>query len=683
MKQNLQKIGIFTGSLAFFCTGASIEAKDLFQPEKNNLKQNSTTIIAQAPNSGEPEVLVPNPTIIIEDIDDNAQQPNPGIITNPTQPGFTPPVPNSPSFLPRAVAPPVGDIAVSNIDASLNRIDLGTDVIVPRLVLREAPVEEVLKLLGRTAGLNVVFTSAPSATGELISPTISLDLENQSVEEVFNSVLMVSGLQANRRGNTLFIGASLPDGARNLISRTLRLNQANVENAAVFLAAQGAEVQRLVTPVTEVRDPETNRVVERIEEAAQLDPITATPAEGSTAPLLLSGLRVSTDTRLNSISLIGEPRQIEIATAFLVQLDARRRQVAINVKVIDINLLNTNRFSSSFSFGFDDGFFVQDDGTAILNFGEAQPPNAAQTRGSTFYPTIVPLNSTVGGAEIDVFLDEQNAPFDNINRGTTDFTPGRTVPYARPSFGRNNNPFQPGLAEIDVPEDGPIEYTYELPSLFQYPQRFLLQLESEIQTGNAKILTDPTLVVQEGQGAAVQLTQQVVTSVQTEVDPLSGVRTTTPIIQDAGLVLGVEVERIDDNGFINFFVNPTINSLGPTQEFDSGAGSVNQITLLNTRALASGLIRLRDGQTLILSGIIEDSERTTVSKVPILGDLPVLGALFRSTNSQNERREVIIMLTPKLIDENAGYGSNYRPTPDAREMLQQRGFTTPTPDAVE
>jgi type IV pilus assembly protein PilQ len=155
------------------------------------------------------------------------------------------------------------------------------------------------------------------------------------------------------------------------------------------------------------------------------------------------------------------------------------------------------------------------------------------------------------------------------------------------------------------------------------------------------------------------------------------VRTTTPTIEEAGLRLGVLVERIDDNGFINFVVNPVISAPGGQQRFSSGDGANNTITLLNSRTLSSGLVRLRDGQTLILSGIIEDSERSTVTKVPILGDLPILGALFRSTSTTNERREVIIMLTPKLIDEDAGYGSNYQPGADAREMLQNTGFPVP------
>ncbi|MFM7368209.1 MAG: type II secretion system protein GspD, partial [Sphaerospermopsis kisseleviana] len=90
--------------------------------------------------------------------------------------------------------------------------------------------------------------------------------------------------------------------------------------------------------------------------------------------------------------------------------------------------------------------------------------------------------------------------------------------------------------------------------------------------------------------------------------------------------------------------------------------------LISERSLQSGLIRLRDGQTLILSGIIQDQDRATVNKVPILGDIPLIGSLFRSTNRENVRREVIVLLTPQVMDdtERSSYGYNYNPSPQVR-----------------
>ena len=674
-------------------TNSSVELPK--QATKEQRKE-QPTLIAQTP-----EVLVPNPKITIED---NAVPPSEANTDSPVEENAVPTIPTptapAPPVLPRAVAPPVGDIAVSNIDSTPDMIDLGTEVLVPRLVVKDAPAREVLAVLARFAGLNLVFTDqaqpsgggegaegAAAPTGGSGGPTISLDLENEPVQEVFNSVLMVSGLNANRRGNTIFVGLSLPDTARNLISRTLRLNQVQANAASTFLASQGAEVQQIVTPVEEVVDPETNRVVRREEQPPQLQPLSVAQAEGSMAPLLLNGLKVSTDDRLNSITLVGEPRKVEIATSFLTQLDARRRQVSVNVKVIDVNLLNTDDFNTSFSFGINDTFFAQDQGTAILNFGENSPPNAAQVRGSSFFPAIIPLQSTiVDGASVELapFFDRQNAPFDNITPGTTDFPfPGTAASFARPNFGTNNNPFQPGVSDVDFnfnTETGQVEdleFEYTLPSLFQFPKKFLLNLEAQVQSGNAKILTDPTLTVQEGQEATVRLVQDVVVSVDTQIDPESGVRTVEPVLGEAGLVLNVNVERIDDNGFVNLSVSPVVSAIGSQQVFESGGGAENILNLLNRRELSSGLIRLRDGQTLILSGIIQESDQTTVSKVPILGDIPILGALFRSTNKSNERREVIVLLTPQIVDERSDFGYNYVPGKDARDLMRQRGLTVP------
>ncbi|NET81928.1 MAG: AMIN domain-containing protein [Moorea sp. SIO1F2] len=612
----------------------------------------------------EPDVLVPEPEIIIDGI--------PAAPANAVQP-----IAPAPPFLPRAVAPPVGDIAVSNINAAASTIDLGTATLVPRLVLREAPIREVLSLLARSAGLNLAFAESDEDSGAA-QFTISIDLENEPVQDAFNYILQLSGLQANRRGSTIFVGAKLPQAARNLISRTLRLNQASVQGAATFLATQGAEVQQVVIETEEIIDPETQRVVRQIERPPEIRAITSEQEDGSQGALLLRGLAVSTDDRLNSISLVGEPRQIEIATSLLKQLDARRRQVAVNVKIIDVNLAGTDAYNASFSFGINDTFVVSDGGAAAVNFGRVNPPSRNTVVDSQI-PTVTEFQFSDPEGDGDIFLERQNAPFDNLIEGFNE-SAGTPAVFARPGFGRNNNPFQPGLAEVDVQDDG-VDFGFALPSLFEFPDKFLLTLQAQITSNNAKILTDPTLVIQEGQEASVRLVQEVLTSVRTDIDTDGGAttRTITPVIEEAGLVLTVNVERIDDNGFITLSTAPSITAPSGTQDFNSD-NAQNTITFLSRRELSSGLVRLRDGQTLILSGIIQDTDRTTVSKVPILGDIPLLGALFRSTDKQNQRTEVIILVTPQIMDDtdrNGGYGYSYTPGRDARQMLNRGGFQSP------
>ena len=653
-----------------------------------------------------PDVLVPNPKITIDGI--------PAPATGTAQP-----VAPAPPFLPRAIAPPVGDIAISNINASAGFIDLGTAVRVPRLVLREAPVREVLSLLARSAGLNLAFTGegsgapgapggAPGAAGGA-QKIISLDLENEPVQNVFNYVLQISGLQANRVGNTIFVGSQLPDGARNLVARTLRMNQTLIGQAVGFLISQGAEQQQIgtQTTITVVGEGAAAQRIQNTSTTVQKITPQETGQGGGqqganiTGPLVLRGLLVSPDERLNAITLVGEPRKVEIASALLAQLDLRRRQVAVNVKIVDINLLGTDAFNASFSFGIGNGFFAIDGGNAVFNYGGLRPATADQVSNSVVSPPVI----TNPFANSTVFLDPNNpVTFQGASPGTVTLNPNANPIVSRTDRGSANfpgasvnltDPLRAGVISFTQPTDNIVTITpgangaaptvsvsqgqnstatFGLPSVFQFPKRLLAALQASITSGNAKILTDPTLVVQEGQTATVNLTQEVFGGIRisTQTDPTTNLTTQSrePIIKNAGLILQINVQRIDDNGFITLTANPTISSIGTNANTSDGS-----IGLIQQRQLASGQIRLRDGQTLILSGIIQDSDRTTVTKVPILGDIPLLGALFRRTSRENARQEVIVLLTPQIIDDSQGssFGYNYTPGRDARQLLQRTG----------
>jgi type IV pilus assembly protein PilQ len=538
-----------------------------------------------------PGVLIPNPEVIIDGTP----------VTTPTLNG-------APPFLPRAVAPPVGDLSISDIDSRLDTVDLGTAERVPRLVLRDASAREVLSLLSRAAGLNLAFTSADEE-GTAEDVKVSLDIEDEPVQNVFNYVLQLSGLEANRVGRTIFVGPSLPNSARNVLVRSVRLNQVDVGSALNFLVAMGAESavsrERLVTSVNAVEVGGGANVTEsQTTTEAQIE---NQRADFEDSDPLLRGLQIIGDERTNSLTLIGTPRQIEIATAQLVQLDLRRRQVAINLRVIDVNLNAIDAFGTSFSYGTGDTSLVQTGGLGLVNFGSSDP-------------------------------------------SSTNIAPSQVGRALAPLFG-------------SVP--------------FNVASQFLAQLQAVVTNGQAKIVTDPTLVVQEGQTAAVQLTQEVVTNItiERETTETGTIATTTFEKEDAGLNLQVQIERIDDNGFVNLSVAPSVSA--PTGEFQ--VGDQGTAILLAERQLTSGQIRVRDGQTLVLSGIIQESERVSTSKVPILGDIPILGALFRSTNRNDERRELIVLLTPQVIDDSDAsvYGYSYTPGEDVQQLLDERQMEQP------
>lgn len=578
--------------------------------------------VAQAQPPANPTVAQASPT---------DPTPRPGTGSPRTIPPNLPQGPNPlPPLLPRAVAPPVGDIAIGQVNVGAEIIDLGPKgaTRIPRLVLRDAPVREVLTLLARAAGMNLVYvpdtakvtgreTELVEITGgfrlqtkeevtaeiEVGQTTVSLDIENEAAQNVLNYVLRVARLRANRVGNTLFVGRNLPSEADNVISRTLRINQATAPGVAGHLASQGAEVYRTVVQTVLVTNqvvasPGSPPVVQSFPQEQVTVERIAAPAGLTNA--VLTGLRAVVDARTNAITLTGPARLVEIASATAAQLDVRKRQAMINVKVIDVILNNTQAQGFSFSFGANDTFFRFDNGAAVINFG-ASPTSLIP--GASIIPG---LNTTGIGA------------------------PSQIQPFS---------------------------------------QTFFAALQAQIAQNNAKILTDPTLLIQEGEVATVQLTADVVTNIEVTPATTEGQAPSTTVeTSPAGLLLSVNVERIDDNGFITLSANPdlsapagafTLTTPGPVGQ----GNAVNTITLLSRRRVTTGRVRLRDGQPLVLSGVIQDTDRVNVSKVPILGDIPILGTLFRATNKVNQRNEVIVLLTPQIINETDMSTFNYTPVP--------------------
>jgi type IV pilus assembly protein PilQ len=634
------------------------------QPTPPTPKAANSNLVAQAQ-----QPLVTNPKITID-----GTAPTPGVgLATPT--------------MPRAVAPPVGDISVSNLDAATPQIRLDTDART-NLTLKGAPAREALELLARSANLNLAYADGGGTGSDgkaKTEPTISVNFRNEPVQNAFNYVLQLSDLEANRVGNTIFVGSRLPDAVRDTVVRTLRMNQVTSAAAANFLTTQGAETQIATTRVdlTTVGTGSAERTVE-----TRTPTILALKAKDGSGAYLLKGLSVSTDERLNSVTLVGSPRKVAMASAILTRLDARRRQVALNVKIVDVNLSNANSMSTSLSFGTGNGFFSADKGAAVYNYGGFNPPSSSTVTGSLTTPPVVANTVPGGGAP---FLDGTvRAPISTSDNpyqpGATEITapnsgfvispttgqlvpPGGLISPAVPATTTTVNGVTtttaaiPAVFNTNIPTSGTT--TYGLPSAFQYPTKFLSTLQAQIISGNGKILTDPTLVVQEGQKSTVNLTQEVFAGFKINTVAGTGATTSTrePILKQAGLIVDLTVNRIDDNGFLSVSVSPTVSSIGSTINTADG-----DIALLQSRTLNSGEIRLRDGQTLILSGIIQESDRTSVTKVPILGDIPILGALFRSTNKSNQRQEVVVLLTPQILNDGRGQ-VNFTPGADARQLI--------------
>ena len=544
----------------------------------------------------QPKVTITNPDGTTRVAQTNAPNSTPPSATNPVTPQLQGRVPGiAPPFRPLKT-PPVGDIATSTSKLRADIVDLGSAERVPRITLRNAPAIEVLTLIGRVAGLSVVSASAAPATGAApeagaasISQPVSLTIENETAQDVFNNVLRITGLEANRIGNTIFVATKLPVTLKNLVTKSYRLNQITAGEASAYLIGLGASRvvnrQRAIPGVQTATIGAAAAAVVNVttETVPTLETVSITAESGATP--LLKGVQVIAEERGNSITLIGSPKQVEFAEAQLARLDIRKRQVNVNVRVLEVSLSNGQTVSGGVAFRAGN-------------------------------PTITGTDSQSIGIRLDS---------------------GQPITL---------------------------------------PTNLIANINASIVNGNAKILTDPSLTVQEGEAATVALTQDVSTGPKTTTTITGNV--TTKVEEntkaEAGLTLTIQIERIDDNGFINLSVSPIISV--PNGRVGSGEAP---LTLLSKRVLNSGRIRLRDAQTLILSGVIQDSDVDSITKVPLLGDLPIIGALFRRSISQNNRSEVVIIVTPRIIDDsqNATFGYTYQPGPETQKILDSNQIKTP------
>ncbi|MDX2255170.1 MAG: secretin N-terminal domain-containing protein [Pseudanabaenaceae cyanobacterium bins.39] len=684
----------------------------------NQPSEGDRILVAQNTTANNASVAQPlfKPEVTITAPNGNTRTAQTNAPSAPVTPVATPVTPQLPGRVPGVVppirpirTPPVGDIATTTAKLRADIVDLGTAERVPRITLRNAPAIEVLTLIGRVAGLSVVSAdsgsstdtgsapgAAPAATGATgataVSKPVSLDIENEPAQDVFNNVLRITGLEANRIGNTIFVATRLPVTLKNLITKSYRLNQISAGEASAYLIGLGAaRVVNRQRPIPGVQtatigSAATTVVNVTTESVPTLETVSIPNDSGATP--LLKGLQVIAEERSNSVTLIGSPRQIEFAEAQLARLDTRKRQVSVNVRIVDVQLLRNQSFSSQMSFGLNDTFYTVRDGVAVANFGQFNP--ATSPRNSLTSQPII--NNPYSGATPFIDLSRTQV-FPNSTVVTRTITPSGIVDtigdirvFGTPSLVPSSNPFSTGVTAVTqgtptiidrtvtpntIVQGTPGTITNSLASLFQYPMQFLLSLQAQVVSGNAKVLTDPTLTVQEGETATVALTQEVLGSTKRSesagTSPGSVTVTTTQEIVKAGLSLNIQIDRIDDNGFVNLSLSPKVSA--PVNQVTLPDGSI--VTLLSERTLNSGKIRLRDGQTFILSGVIQDTDRETVTKVPILGDLPIIGALFRGSNSQNTRSEVIIVVTPRIMDDsqNATWGYTYQPGPETQRVL--------------
>lgn len=167
----------------------------------------------------------------------------------------------------------------------------------------------------------------------------------------------------------------------------------------------------------------------------------------------------------------------------------------------------------------------------------------------------------------------------------------------------------------------------------------LINARKEDQNGN--ILANPRIRVRNKEKAKVLIGDRV--PVITTTSTSTGFVSESVNYVDVGIKLDVEPNiYLDDEVAIK--VNLEVSSL--VREVLSKSGSLSY--QIGTRG-ANTVLRLKDGETQVLAGLISDEERSTANKVPLLGEMPILGRLFGSQKDDTQRTEILLSITPRVV----------------------------------
>jgi type II secretory pathway component GspD/PulD (secretin) len=198
-------------------------------------------------------------------------------------------------------------------------------------------------------------------------------------------------------------------------------------------------------------------------------------------------------------------------------------------------------------------------------------------------------------------------------------------------------------------------------ALSRTPISFTAQLNLLIQNGKGRVLADPRITTLSGRTASIRAGDTI--SILTTTAGNAGTIATTQVQSfQTGVTLDITPSVTADGG-ITVHLHPVVNSL-----IGTNAG-VPEISTRDTQTT----VHLHDDETLVIGGLIQESDTRTTTKVPILGDLPLLGRVFRNENVQGQRNELIIVVTPHIVKPGKtivpGPALQALPTPPALPTL--------------
>jgi type IV pilus assembly protein PilQ len=437
------------------------------------------------------------------------------------------------------------------------------------------------------------------AFSRLPTDRIDLDFDNTDVRDV------IKLLAAKSRINIIY-------GSDVTGSLTLHLSQVPFNEAFRTVLSMmnlttdqvGENVLRVITPAALTAQRTSSSAITKVIPLnyAKADKVKTTIDSVRTAEGRAGNS--SADLTTNSI-IVTESLEGMAATENLInQLDQRPRQVLIEAKLIEISLNN------QLDYGIQWNYASIENGTALGKKG------------------ISTVGTTIG--EPSVF-----------NRTALDNPPAATpIPF-------------PGITQTGAVGAGgagtgvslAADKIFGALTLGRVTNNYLVNatISAAASEGKAKVLSDPKIATLNNQPANINVTTQI--PYVTSNVASTGVQTQTVSYVTTGIQLTV-TPSINADGRILLVINPNVSQ----PSVSAAANTLTGAPAVDSR-VAQTTVLVRDGETIVIGGLISDSLQDTIAKIPILGDIPILGWLFKKKTKSRVRNELLIFVTTRLMPD--------------------------------
>ncbi len=336
-------------------------------------------------------------------------------------------------------------------------------------------------------------------------------------------------------------------------------------------------------------------------------------AGGSVVVSSDDGLKITSDPATNSIIVIGPLTQYRMVKQIVDKLDVRRRQVFVEAAILEVGLDNLNALGTNFGLGLT----IEGDN---LGFIGQQLPGIPSLLGVAADPAAA--TASIGSLS-GLFL---------------------------------------GVVGEEVDPDG----SGPLPSLPSFSAVF--QALSSVTDVN--VLSTPSIITTDNEPAEIVVADIIPFPIGSTVGT-SGVTVQTIERLPVGIRLSI-TPQISEGEYLNLDIVTEVSS---TREAPSGLNTAQFGIATTTRSADSSVI-VKNGQTLVIGGLVQDREEVLHNKTPLLGDIPLIGNLFRFKRNQSRKLNLMILLTPRIVETESDMKQLLMDYQKRKTLLHRRDLNT-------